>query len=205
MLFAATFARAEYKTGHFLASCADVECPTDDQTIQGRCQVTNRIMINIGMESFSLPISKQNLTWTVGIHDYTGNATGLEEKNARKIEKYLYLGTPEEVDLTADDLPFQGCAVILYNTNVTGPTMGGTGGDAPWDCNELIGQECYNTLLQNATEFVDRSSRNATSTSNVCNNLQEAFANNYPSACIGKGNNGRQKQGDVRVIRKSSK
>ena len=157
-----------------LGSCADIGCPppTDDGVAESNCKVANQTYKNVGVATFSSPdtnnSSGQNLTWTVGFHDYTNYDP--DKRLERTIEKAFFLGTPENMNTE-----FQGCAVLMEsNTTIWD-------GNKPWNqfsCDRLIGDDCHDELLEQTEEFARDQAGNSTrgnGTDDSCAKLREYF------------------------------
>lgn len=159
-----------------LGSCADIGCPpaSNNITTAAECKVANQTYTNLGVATFPSSIaanaSSQNLTWTMAFHDYTNYDP--DEKLERTIEKAFFLGTPENVSL-ATATEFHGCAVLLEAYDTVWRD------NKPWDefsCENLIGSECHDELLDQIRAFAREQAGNSTagnSTSESCVRLSE--------------------------------
>lgn len=189
-------AGAQFLFNHTIGSCADVDCPgKGDNTTSVECRVTNRTYGLIGLDTFETAITESNgdLTWTVGTHVYDD----VEPDDARVIEKDFYLGTPPELNLTANDLPFQGCAIFLYGNEMEKPED-----DQPWECENVIGAECKTQLLDDATQLLGatQTQNSSESVENVCRRLEEGFNSTFTTPC-GRVT-GHDQWGGIRAVRK---
>ena len=159
-----------------LGSCADIGCPpaSNNITTAAECKVANQTYTNLGVATFPSSIaanaSSQNLTWTMAFHDYTNYDP--DEKLERTIEKAFFLGTPENMSL-ATATEFHGCAVLLEAYDTVWRD------NKPWDefsCENLIGSECHDELLDQIRAFAREQAGNSTtgnSTSESCVRLSE--------------------------------
>jgi hypothetical protein len=171
-------AAAQYIADNTIGSCADVNCPSSvDGTSRVECKVTNRTYGLIGLQTVPSTITDEgaDLTWTIGTHVYDNIGEG---NNARKIEKDFYLGTPPSFNLSNDDISYAGCAIFLHGNKLTGPDHGRT------ECADVIGSECLNSLLTEATaHLVDDSQNSTANAKDTCQRVQRALNANFTTAC----------------------
>jgi hypothetical protein len=139
--------------------------------------VTNRTHDSIGVKKLPAPITKdqEDLTWTVGSRAFDG--TDPSNKSVRKVEKDFYLGTPPSLNLTSNDLPYQGCAIIISGNSRFGPERGSQ------DCDSVIGTDCRASLLEDALRLLAMSANRTDTTKAICEQVQQGLNNNFTSAC----------------------
>ena len=167
-----SLASSQWLDDKTLGSCADVGCPPSESG----CQIANQTYKAVGVSTFPSSLtwnsSNNNLTWTVAFHDYINYDP--ETELERTIEKAIFLGTPEGLNLTRTS-GVHGCAVIL---EAKSKVWDENDGWASLSCDNLIGSECRSELLDQAKKFARErgstpgggSGRNATG--DACANLQ---------------------------------
>ena len=93
--------------------------------------------------------SSPNSTWTfsTGVVTYDGNTT-----------QRLWINTSPAIQIDSDELPYQGCVVILFGLAAESR---GKGQDNDGDCKSFLGQECVASLLKITNEIAKNLSANA--------------------------------------------
>jgi len=213
LLLAVTFlsasTSAQFYDNYTIGSCVDVDCPgEDDGTITVKCQVANRTLRSIGLRTFDSAITQdsQQLTWTVGMHNYDGinaSSLGVDPKDydgftsLRVVEKNYYLGTPPDLNLTSTQLPYEGCAIMFRGNKLDGPQQGGP------SCGELMGDSCLPSLVTQAKDLLSSNmARNGSETTEqACQRLQRSLnETTFPSGCSQLA--GKNSWNDMAAVRK---
>lgn len=175
---AASTVSAQYALNNTLGSCADVDCPSaEGNNREAACQVTNRTYSSIGLESFSTGISQDNLTWTIATNIYERPDPNNDQ--SRNVEKDFYLGTPFSLDLTSDDLPYQGCAIFLYGNVLVKPQRR----NESHECGDVIGTECMASLLKDATAILVGGQNGTETAADACDRVQRGLNEPFSSGC----------------------
>jgi hypothetical protein len=164
-----SLAAAQWLDDKLLGSCADVECPqADNVTISVECQIGNQTYGGVGVDTFPFNSSdpdSDNITWTIAYHDYTNYDP--DRKLERTLEKALFLGTPEDLNLTTA-AGWGGCAVILEAYDKVVDTNSGLD-----KCEDVIGSECHEELRDDTQRFAREQGNRVNSSSDACDRLEE--------------------------------
>lgn len=179
-----SFVSAQYIDNNTIGSCADVDCPLQNHwSTRVECTIANRTHMNVGFRTIPSRITENDadLTWTVGVqvYDFPDEAPRFRDMR-REVDKTFYLGTPPSLDLTRDDLPYAGCAIVLY-----GNQQIASEGDSSRSCAEVIGSVCFNDLEDNARALFQKlSTQNTTSTpEEVCQQTNADLNAIFPGGC----------------------
>jgi hypothetical protein len=163
-----------------IGTCKTVNCPPREGDYNGvACRVTNHTFNMIGVKSLPNAITGDgdgdDLTWTVGTQVF--DRTDPSNSSVRIVEKDFYLGTPPSLNLRSDDLPYQGCAIIISGNARTGPEHGSQ------SCDTVIGSECKQDLLKDAESWLKSRQNHTEPTEVVCERLQQALNGKFTKAC----------------------
>ena len=189
LLFAAAAgtASAQFIYNNTIASCADAHCPIGNSSAQAECRITNRTHLTIGMREIPSQITNDDasLTWTIGAQVYNGIDSN---KTLRRIEKDFYLGKPPSLDLAQEDLPYSGCAIFLYGNE---KKRSRTYEDDSRSCGEVIGQQCFDNIQNDARSIFERLSANASlSPAQICQETKGALNTTFSQGCESVSGNG---------------
>jgi hypothetical protein len=161
-----------------IGTCKTVNCPPREGDDNGvACRVTNHTYHMIGVKSLPDAITGDgdDLTWTVGAQAF--DHTDPNNSSVRIVRKDFYLGTPPSLNLRSDDLPYQGCAIIISGNARTGSEQGSK------SCDTAIGSECEQDLLKDAESWLKSHQNDTEPTEVVCERLQQALHDNFTKTC----------------------
>jgi hypothetical protein len=161
-----------------IGTCRDVNCPPREGDDNGvACRVMNHTFHMIGVKSLPAAITGDgdDLTWTVGVQAF--DRTDPNNSSMRIVEKDFYFGTPPSLNLRSDDLPYQGCAIIISGNARTAPEHGSQ------SCDTAIGSECKQDLLKDAESWLNSHQNDTEPTEVVCERLQQALNDKFTKTC----------------------
>ena len=161
-----------------IGTCRDIGCPREEGSSNGvACRVTNHTYHMVGIKTLPEAITEDGdaLTWTVGAKVF--DRTDPNNSSVRVVEKDFYLGTPPSLDLTSNDLPYHGCAIIFSGNSKIGHE------DGSQDCDSVIGSECRESLLEDAETWLKAESNGTEPAEIICGRIQQALETGFTKAC----------------------
>lgn len=159
-----------------IVGCIDVDCPIRPNTTDTQCTVIDQTFHAVGLAR--IPVTSKSLTglsWTEGVAavDAIGNRTYLTN---------FYLGTPPDTNLTGT-----GACAVFFGEVSKAASFHSDVKEAQGTCQEAIGAECVNALVERATLVDVKGLGNV----EACTKLETAFKENLDPACkyIATGSN----------------
>lgn len=161
-----------------IVGCAEVDCPTSENSTSAQCQVADRTFTLIGLANVDTPVADEDFTWTQGFQ-----ARDISDEEDRQYEKNFYLGSPQGFDIEADATKSGYGVCALFFTEVSDQvkfeddnpvTSVGT-------CNDALNTNCVEALLKQATDVAG--SLTNSSTADACEMLRREFSENLASQC----------------------
>lgn len=158
-----------------LSSCDAVDCPLD-QYSNPTCSIGNTTAQAIGIANFSIPLSSQELTWTVAVQSLSDDQS--------TFERDFFLGTPADLNLTIlGSLGTQVCA-IFFNGAANKASF--PGNDPEYNqgtCNDALTAGCVNDIRNQAQAFRLEEHNSTNNSISFCNGLGRALSMDAPSSC----------------------
>ncbi|KAL8706354.1 MAG: hypothetical protein Q9225_007965 [Loekoesia sp. 1 TL-2023] len=158
-----------------LSSCDAVNCLLDEYN-KPTCSVGNTTAQAIGISNFSIPISSQELTWTVAVQS-------LNETQST-FERDFFLGTPADLNLKArSSLELQVCAIFFNGAANKASFPGDDPEYSQGTCDDALATSCVNDIHDQAQAFRLEDYNGSNKSNSFCEGLGKALSIEAPQSC----------------------